>query len=212
MRKVCVLLVTTSAMLLAACQSGRGEPVSSAQAYFQDRLHLDSSSVVASRIGNECAVVSLRAPGGRSEGVAVVLQGRPIRWEAVGMSASLHLSDYQDNGDVHCGLANVGHTGTRGYTAIVGAFKTAGGPPGATPMRLDGRIDVHDGSPTGTIVANGAAHDGSFRVKIQPGHYWLVGRSPQVHVNGRQERCASPHPVEVRLGHRSRADVYCQIK
>jgi hypothetical protein len=208
----CALLVT-SAVVLAACHSGRGAPVSAAQTYFQDRLHLDSSTVVASRTGNECAVVVLRAPDGRSVGVAVVLQGRPIKWEAVGMSVALRLSGYRDDGDVGCGLANIPQRhAAGGLGEITGALRTAGGPAPGRAEALNGRVDIHAGRPNGPLTTVAATHDGGFHVGLAPGRYWLVGHSPQIKVNGSEERCAALRPVQVHRGQATRADVFCQIR
>jgi hypothetical protein len=76
--------------------------------YFDLHLHVTSSHVNGFRDGDglECAAVALQAPDGRTQGVAVVLQGNPMSWQAVGMSSYFRLSDYVDSGDVQCGLYN----------------------------------------------------------------------------------------------------------
>ena len=186
--------------------------MSAAQSYFESHLHIGSSTIVASRTGDECAVVSLRAPDGHREGVAVVLQGQPTQWQAVGMSPALRPSGYRDDGDVQCGLANIAqHAADHGLGKIRGAFRTVGGPVPGRSENLIGQIDVHAGSVHGPVTAVATATDGAFRIDVPAGRYWLVGHSPQVHINGR-ERCAAPRPVEVRGAHASIDNVFCQIK
>lgn len=210
MRRICLGFGVAAIALIAGCHAGRGAPISAAQSYFEQHLHLDTSTVIGSRSENECAVVALRAPDGRSQVVAVVFQGKSPRWEAVGMSPALHLADYRDDGNVACGYYNVNRAAAlTGRGLIVGSFRTAGGPTPSSVRPLAGRIEAHAQTRGGKVAAANTTYAGGrFEIVVPPGRYWLTGHSHQV----AGEDCLALRAVVVRVGHTSHTNVFCQIR
>jgi hypothetical protein len=91
---------------------------------------------------------------------------------------------------------------------VVGTFLAVGGPYGAKPATQRGWITLESGRAVVKHVR--VAQDGRYSFSARPGRYRLFGLTPQFQVNGHQAPCDAAHPVTVRAGLTTHADVYCQ--
>jgi len=91
------------------CSSEEDAAARVAQSYFEDKLAISDSSVLAVNVGGakECAAVAVRAPDGRER--RVILMSDSVLtdgWKPIRLSKRFR-SDYLDEGNVLYGLANV---------------------------------------------------------------------------------------------------------
>jgi hypothetical protein len=102
-----------------------------------------------------------------------------------------------------------------GQGAVAGRFIAVGGPPGAKPSPQHGAVYLQAADQTGVNVVVGA--NGRFHITAPASTYSLSGRTPQFSVStgeGPSSKAASTchalHPIQLRSGRTTHADVYCQ--
>jgi hypothetical protein len=93
-----------------------------------------------------------------------------------------------------------------GYGRILGTLEAVGGPAPGTPRPLRGSITLRNSS--GTAFTATAGSDGAFSVRIPPGPYTVIGRSP-LYDSGIAD-CQPIEPVTVVAGTTIRVVVACQ--
>jgi hypothetical protein len=102
-------------------------------------------------------------------------------------------------------------TGRPATGTVVGALVRVGGPAPGSAVPLTGQVIAVSSRGARFAIAAGAR--GRYRLSLPPGAYRLTGRSPIVHVNGAQMRCAAAHPVQVTAGETaSDVDVICSVR
>jgi hypothetical protein len=90
-----------------------------------------------------------------------------------------------------------------GNGRVLGTLEAVGGPPPGTPRPLRGSITLRNSS--GTTFKTTAGSNGAFVVRIPPGTYTVIGRSPLY--NG---DCQPIEPVTVVAGTTIQVVVACQ--
>lgn len=90
-----------------------------------------------------------------------------------------------------------------GNGRVLGTLEAVGGPPPGTPRPLRGSITLRNSS--GTTFTTTAGSNGAFVVRIPPGTYTVIGRSPLY--NG---DCQPIEPVTVVAGTTIQVVVACQ--
>src|SRR5262249_54832510 len=99
--------------------------------------------------------------------------------------------------------------GPGGHGTLTGVFLMVGGPAPGVSIRLPGRVIATNSAGEQVTVAIG--HSGRFKISLAPGTYQLAGYSPRVHVDNAEMRCTAMHPVHIRVGEMTRANVYCSV-
>jgi hypothetical protein len=93
-----------------------------------------------------------------------------------------------------------------GNGLVLGTLEAVGGPPPGTPRPLRGSITLR--SSRGKAFTTTAGSDGAFAVRIPPGPYTVIGRSP-LYDSGIAD-CQPIEPVTVVAGTTIRVVVACQ--
>lgn len=93
--------------------------------------------------------------------------------------------------------------------SATGRLLLTGGPwPGVTKP-VPGAVSFTSAS--GTTSTTSTAPNGEFSLVLPPGRYLASGRSPNVHVNGREDPCRATARVTVAPGETSSVDVVCTV-
>jgi hypothetical protein len=91
---------------------------------------------------------------------------------------------------------------------VVGRFLAAGGPLGAQPSPLRGRVRLMSNHKfqSGAL----SSPEGWFSISAPAGSYTLTGKSSQFTDNGRPAPCPAAHRVTLRPGETSHVNIYCE--
>ena len=144
-----------------------------------------------------CLVTACRA--------AACLAGACLAGLLAACSSGSHPAGLASAGLASAGLASAGLASAEG--TLTGHLYGVGGPAPGAPRPWPGTVTL-TGPGVHRAIAVGAG--GRYSVRVPPGTYAVTGRSP-LYQDG-AAACRATGPATVTSGHRTEADVLCQLR
>lgn len=148
--------------------------------------------LVSRPLGTACCVAACR--------VAVGLTGTCLAGLLAACSSGSHLAATDPAGLVSAGTASAEGT-------LTGHLYAVGGPAPGAPRPWPGTVTL---TGSGVHLAIDVGAGGRYSVRVPAGTYAVAGRSP-LYQDG-AGACRAVGPVTVASGHRTEADVLCQLR
>jgi hypothetical protein len=148
-------------------------------------------------LGTACGVAACR--------VAVGLTGTCLAGLLAACSSGPHPAATDPAGLASAGPASAGSASAEG--TLTGHIYGVGGPAPGAPRPWPGTVTL---TGPGVHLAIGVGAGGRYSVRVPAGTYAVAGRSP-LYQDG-AGACRAAGPVTVASGHRTEADVLCQLR